>query len=101
MNIPPAVTERRSFADHLDDLRSRQQSVASTTRALLIRQGWRRTRMNLAHLWLWSKKLADGRALLTDLNTALSIECALAHQALPGPLPGPLNQPLVAPDRRN
>ena len=81
---PSAFPERRSFADRLDDLRSRQQSAASAARALLLSQGWRRTRMNPARLWLWSKQFPDGRTLLTDLDTALALECAFAHEPSPG-----------------
>lgn len=94
------TAERRSFAGRLADLRSRQQSVATATRALLISRGWRRTRMNPAHLWLWSKPFADGRTIFTDLDTALAFECALAHEPPPGPDPGPVAQPPSAPAKR-
>jgi len=95
---PPA--ERRSFADRLADLRSRQQSVATATRALLITQGWRRTRMNPARLWLWSKQFADGRTIFTDLDTALAFECAFAHEPPPAPGPGPVARPPSPPAKR-
>jgi hypothetical protein len=74
------TAEPRPVAEHLDHIRLLQQSVASATRALLIRQGWRRTRMNPARLWLWSKQFPDGRTILTDLGTAIAFECALAHE---------------------
>src|SRR5208283_2215186 len=55
MKTTPELTEPRSFADALADLRFLQQRVATATRVLLCRQGWRHTRLNPAHLWLWSK----------------------------------------------
>jgi hypothetical protein len=80
MDNPVATTEPRSFADGLADIRFLQQRVATATRALLRKQGWRYTCLTPPHLWLWSKKLPGGRTILTDLNTALSIESSLAHQ---------------------
>ena len=79
MNTPP-TPEPRSFADALADIRFLHQRVATATRALLRKRGWRHTCLNPAHLRLWSKKLPDGRTLLTDLDTALAIESSLGHQ---------------------
>jgi hypothetical protein len=84
LNDPTAATEPRSFADALADIRFLQQRVATATRALLRKRGWRHTCLTPAHLWLWSKKLPGGRTILTDLNTALAVESSLAHQP---PLP--------------
>jgi hypothetical protein len=80
MNTPVVTTEPRSFADGLADIRFLQQRVATATRALLRKNGWRHTCLTPPHLWLWSKKLPGGRTILTDLKTALAIESALAHQ---------------------
>jgi hypothetical protein len=98
MKTAPELTEPRSFADALADIRFLQQRVATATRILLRRQGWRYTRLNPAHLWLWSKKFPDGRNVLTDLNTALAIESSLAHQP-PAPTAATA-APLVPPLRK-
>ena len=79
MNLPVATTEPRSFADSLADIRFLQQRVATANRTLLRKHGWRYTCLTPPHLWLWSKKLPGGRTILTDLNTALAVESALAH----------------------
>jgi len=97
MSIPASEVERRSAAGALADIRSLQQRVATASRALLRRHGWRPTCLNPAHLWLWSKKLPDGRTLLTDLNTALAIECAVARQAPVAAAPELANPPPTAP----
>jgi hypothetical protein len=80
MKTPPTTTEPRSFADALADIRVLQQRVATASRVLLRKQGWRYTCLTPAHRWLWSKKFPGGRTLLTDLNTALAVESSLAHQ---------------------
>ena len=76
------ITEHPSFADSIADIRFLQQRVATATRALLASHGWRQTSLNPSRCRLWSKKLPDGRTLLTDLDTALAIEAALAGQQL-------------------
>jgi hypothetical protein len=80
MKTPIMTTQPPSFADALADIRFLQQRVATATRALLRRRGWRHTCLNPAHRWLWSKKLPGGRTILTDLNTALAVESSLAPQ---------------------
>jgi len=87
MNNPITITEPRSFADSLADIRFLQQRVDTATKALLTRHGWRYTRLTPAHRWLWSKKLPGGRTILTDLNPALAIEASLAGQPLPPAAP--------------
>ena len=90
MNNPVTTTELRSFADNLADIRFLQQRVATATRALLRKRGWRYTCLTPAHRWLWSKKFPDGRTILTDLNTALAIESSLAGHPPPHPAAGPV-----------
>jgi hypothetical protein len=80
MNIPATATEPRSFADALADIRFLQQRVATATRVLLRKHGWRYTCLTPAHHWLWSKQLPGGRTMLTDMHTALALESSLAHQ---------------------
>jgi hypothetical protein len=80
MNNPVTTVEPRSFADRLADIRFLQQRVATATKALLRKHGWRYTRLAPAHVWLWSKKLPGGCTVLTDVNTALAFESSLAHQ---------------------
>jgi hypothetical protein len=80
MKPPPSATEPRSFADALADIHFLQQRVATASRVLLRKYGWRHTSLTPAHVWLWSRKLPDGRTILTDLNTALAIESSLAAQ---------------------
>ena len=89
MNTPVSTTQPRSFADCLDHIRSLHQSVASATRALLFRHGWRHTCLNPARRWLWSKQLPGGHIVLADLNTALAIEASLAGQPPPPAATGP------------
>jgi hypothetical protein len=80
------TTDPPSFADSLADIRFLQQRLATATRALLTSRGWRQTSLNPSRYRLWSKKLPDGRTLLTDLDTALAIEAALAgHPLHPAP----------------
>lgn len=93
--LPATAAQPRSFADRLGDIRSLQQSAATATKALLLSRGWRLTRMNPAHLWLWSKKFPDGRTLLTDLSTALAIESALAGESAPPVAPALVQPPLA------
>jgi hypothetical protein len=93
MNTPATTTEPRSFADSLADIRLLQQRVATATRALLRKHGWRYTCLTPAHRWLWSKKLPGGRTILTDLNTALAIETSLAGQPLLPAAPAAACQP--------
>ena len=45
MNNPITITEPRSFADSLADIRFLQQRVDTATKALLTRHGWRYTRL--------------------------------------------------------
>ena len=80
MKPPPTATEPRSFADALADIRFLQQRVATASRVLVRKHGWRHTSLTPAHVGLWSRKLPDGRTILTDLNTALAIESSLAGQ---------------------
>ena len=82
MNCPISATEPRSFADALAYIRFLQQRVATATRALLRKHGWRYTCLNPARSWLWAKNLPGGRTILTDLDTALAIEASLAGQPL-------------------
>ena len=84
MKPPLTATEPRSFADVLTDIRFLQQRVATASTVLLRKHGWRHTSLTPAHAWLWSRKLPDGRTILTDLNTALAIESSLAGQPVRG-----------------
>ena len=77
MNIPPVNAEPPSFADRLADIRFLQQRAATAARVLLASRGWRQTALNPSRSRLWSRKLPDGRTLLTDLDTALAIEASL------------------------
>lgn len=92
MNPPVTTTEPRSFADALADIRFLQQRVATATRTLLRKHGWRYTRLTPAHVWLWSKSLPGGRTVLTDINTALAFESSLAHQPPLSPAQGVLGK---------
>ena len=92
MNSPATTTEPHSFADALTDIRFLQQRVATATRALLRKHGWRSTRLTPAHVSLWSKKLPGGRTILTDVNTALAFESSLAHQPPLSPAQGVLGK---------
>ena len=65
MNNPTTATEPGSFAEALADIRLLPQRVATSTSALLRQHGWRHTHLTPAHVWLWSKRLPDGRTLLT------------------------------------
>ena len=93
MTTPTAPAGPRSFADALADIRFLQQRVATATKALLRKHGWRHTSLTPAHQWLWSKKLPGGRTILTDLNTALAIEASFAGQPLLPAAPVAIWQP--------
>ena len=81
MSTQAVNNESRSFAEALGDIRFLQQRVATATRVLLRKHGWRYSCLTPSHRWLWSKKLPDGRTILTDLSTALAFESSLAHYA--------------------
>jgi hypothetical protein len=78
MNTPVTTTEPRSFAEALADIHFLQQRIATASRMLLRKEGWRYTCLTPTRRWLWSKKLPGGRTILADLNTAMAIESALS-----------------------
>jgi len=58
----------------MDDVRTARDEVEERVDDMLRLNGWRRTCMNPASLWLWEKTLPDGRVMLVDKDTALAFE---------------------------
>ena len=41
---------------------------------IIVRRGWRHTCQTPGSVWLWTKKLKDGRIILCNLELAIDIE---------------------------
>lgn len=58
----------------VQDIDSAREEVEFKVDAFLRARGWKSTCGNPASIWLWEKKLKDGRVLLADKDTALMFE---------------------------
>lgn len=67
------MARQASFAT-ISDVDYERQQLEHQVDAFLKQRGWKSTCSNPASLWLWEKKLEDGRVLLTDKDTALAFE---------------------------
>ena len=59
------------------DIESLADDLANATSQWLRRHGWEYTCQTPGSMWLWQKKLPDGRVALVDESTAFSFEESL------------------------
>lgn len=58
----------------------RHQRIEEEVGQVLRKQGWTHTSSTPGCLWLWEKKLPDGRTVLVDRGTALLFERELCGE---------------------
>lgn len=68
------------YLDKLDEINSMHEDAGIEEQKLLTERGWEYTSDTPGSVWLWEKKLADGRTLLVNTDTALTLETELCGE---------------------
>lgn len=66
--------------DFFHEANVRHEQITEEVGQVLRRQGWSYTSSTPGCLWMWEKRLPDGRTILTDLDGAIRFEQELCGE---------------------
>lgn len=66
-----------------DAIEQDQSSLQHELHKFMIERGWKHTSNTPSCVWMWEKKLPDGRVVLTNISTAMDFERELHSNECP------------------
>ncbi len=67
-------TKLIGLLDQLNKIEQQHEDASSKLDTILRKRGWKYTSNTPGSIWLWEKKLPDGRTALVNVGTAIDFE---------------------------